>query len=74
LQAPARGFAKLWANQSGVRKRLGWATAAESGYTMTVATIPGGSGRYPGISTYFTLPDGRVINLYPFSSTWRLLP
>jgi hypothetical protein len=74
LQAPVRGFGKLWANQSGVRERLSWATAAESGYTMAVETIPGGSGRYPGTSTYFTLPDGRVLNLYPFSSTWRLLP
>jgi hypothetical protein len=41
---------------------------------MTVETIPSGSGRYPGISTYLTLPGNRVVNLYPFSSTWRLFP
>ncbi len=73
LQAPVRGFGKLWTNQPDVRERLGWAIAVESGYTMAVETIPGGSGRYPGTSTLFTLPDNRVVTLYPFSSTWQLL-
>jgi hypothetical protein len=72
LQAPVRGFGKLWANQPDVREKLGWAIAVESGYTMAVETISGGSGRYPGTSTWFTLPDNRVVTLYPFSSTWQL--
>jgi hypothetical protein len=72
LYAPVRGFGNLYANRPDLRERLGWATTPEAGYTMTVETIPGGSGRYPGISVYFTLPDSRVIALYPFSSTWQL--
>ncbi|MEJ2735827.1 MAG: hypothetical protein P8189_20060 [Anaerolineae bacterium] len=74
LQAPVRGFGHLYAHQPGVREGLGWATAPEAGYTMEVETIHGGSGRYPGTSVYFTLPDGRVVNLYPFTSTWEILP
>lgn len=74
LLAPVRGFGNLYANQPHLQERLGWATAEEVGYTMAVETIPGGSGRYPGTSTFFTLPDGLVISLYPFSSTWRPFP
>ena len=74
LYAPVRGFGNLYANRPDLRERLGWATTAEAGYTMTVETVPGGSGRYPGISVYFTLPDNRVVNLYPFTSTWEIMP
>ncbi|NIV36619.1 MAG: hypothetical protein GWN58_46455 [Anaerolineae bacterium] len=74
LYAPVRGFGNLYASQPQARERLGWATAEEEGYTMWVETRPGGSGRYPGITTYFTLPDGTVLNLYPFTSTWQSLP
>jgi len=74
LYAPVRGFGNLYASRPQVRERLGWATAPEGGYTMWVETIPGGSGRYPGISTYFSLPDSSVVNLYPFTSTWQRLP
>jgi hypothetical protein len=69
--APVRGFGHLYADQSHLRERLGWATTTEEGYTMTVETLPGGSGLYRVSGTYFTLPDGRVISLYPFSSTWQ---
>jgi hypothetical protein len=72
--APVRGFGHLYADQSHVRERLGWATTTEVGYTMTVETHPGGSGLYRVSGSYFTLPDGRVISLYPFSSTWYPLP
>jgi hypothetical protein len=74
LFAPVRGLGNLYAIYPRLKERLGWATATEAGYTMTVETIPGGSGRYPGISTYLTLPDNRVVNLHPFSSTWRFFP
>ncbi len=74
LLAPIRGFGNLYANQPHLPEKLGWATVPEAGYTMTVETIPGGSGRYPGTSTFFTLPDNRVIALYPFSSTWSFFP
>lgn len=72
--APVRGFGSLYASQPQVRERLGWATAPEAGYTMWLETIPGGSGRYPGISTYFSLPDSSVVNLYPFTTTWQRQP
>jgi hypothetical protein len=74
LHAPVRGFGNLYAKQPEVRERLGWALAPEGGYDMQVETIPGGSGRYPGRSIFLTLPDGRVVNLYPFASTWEILP
>ena len=72
-QAPVRGFGYLYAHEPGVRQGLGWATDKEAGYTMVVETIRGGSGRYPGTSTYFTLPDNHVVNLYPFTSTWEIV-
>jgi hypothetical protein len=72
LHAPVRGFGHLYAHEPAVRERLGWATAPEAGYTMRVEIIPGGSGRYPGISVYFTLPDSGAVILYPFSSTWQI--
>jgi hypothetical protein len=71
LYAPVRGFGSLCAGRPDLQERLGWATTPETGYTMTVETVPGGSGRYPGVGVYFALPDGRVIELYPFSSTWQ---
>jgi hypothetical protein len=74
LLAPVRGFGDLYASYPHLQEQLGWATTTEAGYTMTVETIPGGSGRYPGISTFFTLSDNRVVNLCPFSSTWRFFP
>jgi hypothetical protein len=73
LRAPVRGFGNLYAHEPRVREGLGWATAEEAGYDMEVETIRGGSGRYPAISTYFTLPDSRVVNLYPFTSTWEIV-
>jgi hypothetical protein len=70
---PIRGFGNLWAPQPAVREGLGWATAAEGGYTMQVETTHGGSGRYPGTNTYLTLPDGRVVFLYCFTPTWEIV-
>jgi len=74
LYAPVRGFGNLYASQPDLRERLGWATAPEEGYTMRVETIPGGSGRYPATSVYFTLPNSDRVNLYPFASTWEIIP
>jgi hypothetical protein len=74
LYAPVRGFGNLYASRPDLRERLGWATAPEEGYTMRVETIPGGSGRYPATSVYFTLPNSDKVNLYPFASTWEIIP
>jgi hypothetical protein len=63
--APANGFGKVWATQPGVRDRLGWAVAPESGYTATWQTNSAS-----GKTTYhFTLPDNRVVHL---EDTWRI--
>ena len=72
--APVRGFGNLYAAQPDLRERLGWATAPEEGFTMRVETVRGGSGRYPGTSVFFTLPNNGKVNLYPFTSTWKILP
>jgi hypothetical protein len=74
LYAPVRGFGNLYASRPDLRERLGWATAPEEGYTMRVETIPGGSGRYPATSVYFTLPNSDKVILYPFTSTWEIIP
>jgi hypothetical protein len=74
LHSPVRGFGNLYAHHPQVREGLGWATALESGFTMQVETIPGGSGLHRASSTYFTLPDNQVVNLYPFTSSWEIIP
>jgi hypothetical protein len=74
LVTPTRGFGKLWANQRNVRDRLGWATAAESGYTMWVETAREPFGHYPRTDVYFRLPDGHVVHLRESSVEWELLP
>jgi hypothetical protein len=41
---------------------------------MRVEAILGGSGRYAATSVYFTLPNSDKVNLYPFTSTWEIIP
>jgi hypothetical protein len=67
LVQPVRGFGKVWATYPGVRAALGWAVEPEQGYTMQVQT----SGAYKYASTYFTLPDGRVVGIV--ENTWRFV-
>lgn len=38
LYQPVRGFGKLWREETGVRDRLGWATAPEQGFDSTWQT------------------------------------
>jgi hypothetical protein len=45
-EVPARGFGKLWINDAGIRSQLGWATAAERGYTMRYQESLDGGIRY----------------------------
>lgn len=73
LLAPVRGFGKLWLTQSGVRSKLGWATAPETGYTTTWETTRDSFGRYPLTGVYFRLPDNHIVYLYGAMS-WRILP
>lgn len=71
---PTRGFGKLWENQRNVRDRLGWATAAESGYTMWVETTREHFGHYPRTDVYFRLPDSHVVHLRGSPAEWEMLP
>ncbi len=71
--APARGFGKLWSTQPGVREKLGWGTAQEVGYTMLVETVIENTSRYSPVSTFFKLPDERIVRFYGGNS-WELLP
>jgi hypothetical protein len=60
---PTRGFGKVWATQPGVRERLGWALAAETGYTTPFETHRGYLGRYPFDFPVFKLPDNRLVSM-----------
>ncbi|MBI5668644.1 MAG: hypothetical protein HZC41_11615 [Chloroflexi bacterium] len=74
LIAPARGFGKVWANNPDVRNKLGWATAAEASYRMTLETVPSGFGSHPTTNIYFTLPDGRRVHQTGFPRRWDTQP
>jgi hypothetical protein len=60
LILPARGFGKVWAQQTGVRERIGWATSNEASYNTRIETyfIPRDT-----VATYLNLPDGRLLVL-----------
>ena len=60
LILPARGFGKVWAQQPGVRDRIGWATSTEASYNARIETylIPRDL-----TATYLNLPDGRLLVL-----------
>jgi hypothetical protein len=60
---PARGFGKVWATQPGVRERLGWALAAETGYSTLLETHRGYLDRYAFNYPVFRLPDKRLVSL-----------
>lgn len=67
---PVRGFGKVWLEWSHVRSLLGWATAAEQGYTGTVERHQHWMGRNQTTVTFFTLPDGRAVRLI---SDWQIV-
>ena len=64
LLKPERGFGKVWAIQSGVRERLGWALAAENGYTATLETLNTDVSTPQANAIVMTLPDGRVVWIF----------
>jgi hypothetical protein len=67
LIAPERGFGKIWTQQIGVRDNIGWAIGQEQPYNMQIQAS--GALRYP--HTYFTLFDGRVVDLV--ENSWRFM-
>lgn len=67
LVKPISGFGRVWGNNAFVQNALGWATAAEQGYSMTLETDSG------QIFYYFNLPDGRLVQLSTAQSHWVFL-
>lgn len=67
---PQRGFGQVWGTQAAVREQLGWALGAETAYTMMVEVYPGVWNRPD--TQRFTLPDGRLIDIYPYSYSWQV--
>jgi hypothetical protein len=62
----------VWANAPGVREKLGWATAGETGYTANVQTVALTREPRPLYAFYISLPDGGVVGS-GFGS-WRTVP
>jgi hypothetical protein len=60
---PVSGFGRVWANLPGVRDRLGWATAAEQGYSMTLQDVLVSPDPSVNYSLFFTLPNSRVVGI-----------
>jgi hypothetical protein len=69
LLLPQQGFGYLWSNADFIPERLGWATAPEQGYMMTLQQVKNEIGGYLSNyeirgPIYFSLPDGRVVRSF----------
>lgn len=70
LFQPVRGFGLVWREQSGVRERLGWATAEEIPYS-TALQRPSYA-KYN--ETYIWAAEGGLWKLLPERSGWEKIP
>lgn len=59
---PINGFGKVWIDDAWIRDSLGWALAAEQGYTMSYQESPIATGTNGSRYRVFTLPDGTFIS------------
>ncbi len=62
---PQHGFGQVWTTNEGIRTSLGWATAAEQGYSaqfQTGYTPNGGSAGSPNV-LYTSMADGRTLRI-----------
>ncbi|NWF69938.1 MAG: LysM peptidoglycan-binding domain-containing protein [Chloroflexi bacterium] len=70
---PISGFGRVWGNYTQVRTALGWATAAESGYHISLRPVPTNS----GAQICFNIPDGRFVQFVTTqgstSTTWQFV-
>lgn len=65
LLAPENGFGWLWSNNELVQRDLGWATAAEQGYSMTFQnSAPPSNHLGTAVRYYATLPTGSVLYFF----------
>jgi len=62
--APVSGFGRVWGSVFAIRSELGWATAPEQTYQLTVTTTD-------GLVTTLNLPNGMVAQLDPQTIWWR---
>jgi hypothetical protein len=60
-EVPGSGFGKVWANVPGVREKIGWATASESGYTAKLQGVALTRNPRPPFAFFITLPDGSIV-------------
>ncbi len=66
LTVPVSGFGRLWHGNSWVRQNLGWALAAETGYTTTMQQDVQRDANY----LYLLDADGRLIALNFYNRSW----
>lgn len=67
--SPVQGFGRVWGNVQTERDALGWATAQEQGYTMSITRYEGTGGPAGDGYMIVTLPDGRHVTIRD-SGTW----
>ena len=67
LTMPVSGFGKVWGNFPDVRTGLGWATAAEQGYTANIEEMGMSS---DGTIYKMTIPSGASITIN--ADNWNL--
>jgi hypothetical protein len=70
LYQPIRGFGLVWREQPGVRDRLGWAVAPETGYETAIQR----TSYIKYNDTYIRALDGGVWRLGPEGSEWEHIP
>lgn len=59
--APTSGFGRVWTNTPGLAEKLGWALAAEQGYTTTLQQVAMAREPAPEFAFYLTLPDEQIV-------------
>jgi hypothetical protein len=75
LLKPERGFGFIWSQNPDVREALGWATAAEQGYSASYQVAGAMCGRAGMVKgSYTSLPDGRTVRQGLCQSGWVLVP
>ena len=72
---PVNAFGKVWNGAQfrdrSVRDTMGWATAAEQGYTAAISAFSNGCYAKCNIQTTISLPDGHTVELSTAFFTWK---
>lgn len=66
---PMNGFGRVWASIPEVQQKLGWATAPEHSYAVSMTRYEHPRTAGPVTDTEFAFPDGRLVKLYN-NGTW----